>query len=141
MRLLTLTSSLALISLAACATTQDKDMMPMSSACDAASYSVYFDTAETSFDMKASDTLNNIKAAYMGCDLFRIELEGHADSVGSSPSNLKLSEDRAQAVATALGIRGVSADRIRIIPMGERETVFDGNENAYQRKVDIRLVP
>ena len=133
----------AAISLGACASysktdTMDKDM---SSACEMKSYSVYFDTASSNFDTAASNELNNIAAAYKGCDLFRIELEGHADSVGNSPANLKLSEDRAESVLGALSVRGVTADRIRIIPMGERETMMDGTANAAQRKVDVRLIP
>lgn len=39
-------------------------------------------------------------------------IEGHTDSIGTQESNLRLSEQRAEAIKTLLVARGVSADRI-----------------------------
>lgn len=142
MRLLPLMGGAALMSLAACSTfnanNNSKDLANM---CEPATYAVYFGTGKSSFDTGASQTLDDIQMRYTGCDIYRIELEGHADSVGASPANLELSDDRAEAVMSALNVRGVSASRITIIPMGEQEAIMDGDANPFERKVIIRLVP
>jgi len=42
----------------------------------------------------------------------RISVEGHTDNVGAAPLNQRLSEQRADAVASALVTRGVPAERV-----------------------------
>lgn len=109
--------------------------------CEAATYVVYFDDGVSTFDAGASKTLDNIRSEYMLCDLYHIELQGHADSVGDAESNMALSTARAEAVRDALSVRGLSASRVSIIPMGEGETKIDGDPDAFERKVVIRVLP
>ena len=49
-----------------------------------------------------------------------IAVEGHTDSIGSEVSNQQLSERRAESVASALQIAGVSSERITTRGFGER---------------------
>jgi len=75
-----------------------------------------------------------------------VRIGGHADRMawkGNRSSNLALSEDRAAAVARALGALGVKAERIRRTAFGDKRPVDDrATEDAYQRnrRVELRIV-
>ncbi len=73
----------------------------------------------------------------------KIRVEGHTDSRGDAEANLKLSEQRAQAVVDALISMGVDKDRISAMGMGE-DFPIDSNETeegrARNRRVDVILL-
>lgn len=67
-------------------------------------------------------------------------IEGHTDSIGNTEYNLKLSIDRANAVATFLINNGIDSSRIRTFGYGENRPVGDnGTEigRAKNRRVEI----
>lgn len=76
----------------------------------------------------------------------RVAVEGHTDSIGSTSFNQKLSEHRAENVASALENSGVSQARIVARGYGERyplapNTSADGSDNpdgrAKNRRVEV----
>jgi len=73
----------------------------------------------------------------------KIRVEGHTDSRGDAEANLKLSEQRAQAVVDALVSMGVDKERISAMGMGE-DFPIDSNETeegrARNRRVDVILL-
>jgi outer membrane protein OmpA-like peptidoglycan-associated protein len=73
----------------------------------------------------------------------QIRVEGHTDSRGDAEANLKLSEQRAQAVVDALISMGVDKERISAMGMGE-DFPIDSNETeegrARNRRVDVILL-
>lgn len=84
-------------------------------------------------------------AAVLNHELMRdkvIQIEGHADSVGSDEYNLVLSEKRAKAVRDYL-VRAHGADpaRLRYVGKGEREP-FDPSDpaSAVNRRVEFKNV-
>ena len=73
-----------------------------------------------------------------------IDVLGHTDSVGGDEYNQRLSEQRAQAVASYLMARGVSQARIAIRGYGETMPIADnGSEagRAANRRVELKVVP
>ena len=54
-----------------------------------------------------------------------VHLNGHADATGGDVKNLKLSEERVQAVVDALVTFGISRDRIHTDYFGEDRPVCD----------------
>jgi outer membrane protein OmpA-like peptidoglycan-associated protein len=87
-----------------------------------------------------SDVLNNQARGR------RISVEGHTDSVGSEAFNQRLSERRAESVASALENSGVSSQRVTTKGFGERYPVApnqnaDGTDNpsgrAKNRRVEV----
>lgn len=73
-----------------------------------------------------------------------IEVAGHTDSTGSDTFNQQLSERRAASVAAYLVSRGVLADRIIQVGMGEARPIADNaTESGRQlnRRVELTLVP
>ena len=73
-----------------------------------------------------------------------IDVYGYTDTVGSSASNQRLSEQRAQAVANYLISRGVSSARIRWMGFGETNLKVSTGDNVNEpmnRRVEIKIIP
>lgn len=71
-----------------------------------------------------------------------IRIEGHADATGSDAHNLKLSEQRADAVANYLQAQGVKTSRVTEKGYGEAQPVADNSTEAGRRKnrrVDVAV--
>ena len=72
----------------------------------------------------------------------RIIVEGYTDNQGSAVYNEQLSEERAQAVASALTTEGITPDRVQTIgrgkgyPVASKWTAVGRQQN---RRVDIIL--
>ena len=89
-------------------------------------------------------TLNQVAQTLNAYPSTMIDVLGHTDSVGSHEYNQRLSEQRAQAVASYLMARGVSQARIAIRGYGETMPIADnGSESgrAANRRVEIKVVP
>lgn len=72
-----------------------------------------------------------------------IRIEGHTDSTGSTETNLRLSQQRADAVLTALVSLGVDADRITSVGMGEDFPIASNDTEegrSRNRRVDVILL-
>lgn len=81
--------------------------------------------------------MNNVKHfahRMLESQSLKIKVKGHTDERGTPEYNLALGEKRAQSVAQALQIFGVTQDRIEMISYGEEQPV-DGNstEEAWQK--------
>jgi OOP family OmpA-OmpF porin len=72
-----------------------------------------------------------------------IQLEGHTDNLGRADLNLKLSEDRVEAVKKYLTGKGVGKDRIKTKAFGGTQPLSnDGTPEAraLNRRVEIRVL-
>jgi outer membrane protein OmpA-like peptidoglycan-associated protein len=89
-------------------------------------------------------TLNQVAQTLNAYPATMIDVLGHTDSVGSDEYNQRLSEQRAQAVASYLIARGVSQSRIAVRGYGETMPIADnGSEagRAANRRVELKVVP
>lgn len=68
-----------------------------------------------------------------------IEIQGHTDNIGSDDYNLKLGEDRAEAVRRYLSTKGVALHRMSVISYGESAPVAD-NKTRAGRSQNRRVV-
>lgn len=69
-----------------------------------------------------------------------VRIEGHTDGQGEAAANLKLSQQRAEAVAAALAEAGVPRGRIQAVGRGEADPVADDATvagRARNRRVEI----
>ncbi len=64
----------------------------------------------------------------------QVNIEGHTDSVGSEQFNLRLSQQRADAVLAALLDRGVQKSRLQAVGLGEEFPVADNNGEFGRQK-------
>jgi len=74
----------------------------------------------------------------------KIRIEGHTDSSGAEDYNQKLSEQRAQAVKSALIVRNIDPGRLQTIGLGESKPVADNGTEAgrqMNRRVRIVIIP
>ena len=103
---------------------------------------VLFDFNQASLKPGAREKLSKlagIMLAYPG--VYRMEIEGHTDGVGSQDYNQKLSEDRAETVHAYLVKEGIATDRIvavrgfgKIRPVATNDTPEGRQQN---RRVEI----
>ena len=100
---------------------------------DVDSYTLKAETKQQLTDF--SKTLNK----YNDTDVL---IEGHADATGSEDYNLKLSKQRADAVANYLEAQGVKTSRVDEKGYGESQPVADNSTEAGRqknRRVDIAV--
>ncbi len=68
-----------------------------------------------------------------------IEIQGHTDSTGSSEYNMRLGQERADAVRLYLNQKGVALNRLSTISYGETQPV-DSNKSKDGRSKNRRVV-
>jgi outer membrane protein OmpA-like peptidoglycan-associated protein len=88
--------------------------------------------AEAALDAFANQLVQEGRPVY-------IEIQGHTDSVGSEDYNLKLGEQRAEAVRRYLNQTGIPLHRMSVISYGEASPVTD-NKTREGRSQNRRVV-
>ena len=74
----------------------------------------------------------------------RVQIIGHTDSDGHEDANLNLSRTRAEAVRAQLIARGVEAERLTPLGMGEYDPVSDNvtrEGKARNRRIEFLVLP
>jgi OOP family OmpA-OmpF porin len=100
----------------------------------------HFDTAKT--NLRGDAQLNDIAAVMKACPNAHLTIAGYTDNVGSEPSNMQLSRNRANAVASALVADGVSRDRITCEGYGDKDPIADNDTEdgrSQNRRVAMQL--
>ncbi|RZJ49505.1 MAG: OmpA family protein, partial [Chryseobacterium sp.] len=67
-------------------------------------------------------------------------LEGRTDAKGAEAYNLKLSRERAAAVVAALDARGVDANALKSVGVGEAKATVSEKASDAERQVDRKVV-
>jgi outer membrane protein OmpA-like peptidoglycan-associated protein len=82
------------------------------------------------------------KVLILNTDL-KIEIQGYTDILGSEERNQKLSLDRAVAVMNYLIAKGVKADRLKAVGLGEKNPVGDNKKESgrkLNRRIEFKIV-
>ena len=101
---------------------------------------VLFDTGKAELKSGSQRSLDQIAAFLNENPERKVQIEGFTDSQGSDEFNQQLSQNRADAVATAIIRRGIAADRVRALGYGEEFPVAsNGSPGSRQlnRRVEI----
>ena len=102
---------------------------------------VLFVTAKAELLPIAKDRLNEVAKSLKELDDDKlVSIEGFTDSRGSDDTNMKLSQDRANAVRDYLTSQGVKAEKLRAIGRGEANPVASTERaegRANNRRVEI----
>ncbi|MCR2746732.1 OmpA family protein [Limnobacter parvus] len=99
---------------------------------------VLFATGQSNLNAGADADLNKLYEFMNNNPESRLAIEGHTDNVGSSQSNMELSESRAFTVSTFLQSKGISNRRLSVQGMGESSPVA-GNDSASGRQLNRRV--
>ena len=105
-------------------------------------YGIYFDFDSATLKPESTETLEQILQAVQSRPALKLTIEGHTDSQGSDEYNLKLSQQRAQAVVDWLVQKGVEASRLEAKGYGESRPEADNSRpdgRALKRRVEIAV--
>jgi len=107
---------------------------------------VTFATGSSAINQTFRDTLDKVAASLKQYPNSIVDVYGYTDSTGSDSFNQRLSEQRAQAVASYLISQGVASSRIKWQGFGEDSRYFKGDNatdygRALNRRVEIKIVP
>lgn len=101
---------------------------------------VFFDFDSAALLPEAGATLDNVVQNISVCGWSSLSVIGHTDQAGTDQYNVALSQQRADAVATALRGRNVGRTRIDVGARGEsnpRVPLPDGTRSPQNRRVEI----
>lgn len=102
-----------------------------------------FPQGKAVIDPKSFDELDEVAQMMKENSKMIIQLEGHTDNQGSSKANLKLSEDRVEAVKKYLVTKGIAKDRIRTKALGGSQPLSNEmtqQARALNRRVEMRIL-
>jgi outer membrane protein OmpA-like peptidoglycan-associated protein len=104
---------------------------------------VYFDTGSARLRPDAKTQLDTFAGALASDPNARVAINGYTDNVGSADSNMRLSQERADAVKADLVSQGIPADHLTIQGNGEENPVGDNATNegrGSNRRVSVVIV-
>jgi OOP family OmpA-OmpF porin len=88
------------------------------------------------------ELLENIKSTTQSCPNAKFEVSGHTDSTGKLNFNMKLSQQRAQAVVDHLVSLGLDASSLTATGYGPNRPIADNNTDqgrALNRRIEFKL--
>jgi outer membrane protein OmpA-like peptidoglycan-associated protein len=102
-----------------------------------------FPQGKAVIDPKSFDELDEVAQMMKENSKMIIQLEGHTDNQGSSKANLKLSEDRVEAVKKYLVSKNIAKDRIKTKALGGSQPLSNEmtqEARALNRRVEMRVL-
>jgi outer membrane protein OmpA-like peptidoglycan-associated protein len=107
-------------------------------------YGIYFDTDKSAIKPESTPTLEEVASLLKIDGGLKLEVSGHTDNTGEKVHNLKLSEDRAQAVVKALTTSyGIDGKRLVAKGYGDTKPVAPNTSDdnkAKNRRVELRKI-
>jgi len=99
---------------------------------------VHFAPTKATILADSNALLAEVVDAIIKNDIKRIRVEGHTDNKGSKSGNLKLSQDRAQAIVDHLVASGIDRNRLEAVGYGETRPIAP-NLTARGRELNRRV--
>jgi outer membrane protein OmpA-like peptidoglycan-associated protein len=114
--------------------TRVHDARLLRSACETITRQVYFASNASALDATSleiiEDAVRDIRRG--ACNVSRVSIVGHTDTVGAAARNIELSLDRAEVVRDALVTRGIDAALIAAEGGGEERLVHRTADNVSE---------
>ncbi|MCO4745500.1 MAG: OmpA family protein [Proteobacteria bacterium] len=105
---------------------------------------VQFDLGKATLRAESSEILEEVAATLLANNrVARVEVQGHTDPTGGNVVNLKLSQQRAEAVVAALVARGVAPERLVARGFGSTLAIADNDSEdgrALNRRVQFEIL-
>jgi OmpA-OmpF porin, OOP family len=106
-----------------------------------AAKNIYFATGSAKLLKKSFPNLDTVVMIMKGNDKIMLEIEGHTDSQGKEPKNVKLSDARAKAVMAYLKKKGIAAAKMSAKGFGSSVPVADNTTKegrSQNRRVELK---
>ena len=100
---------------------------------------VTFDFNKARLSANAQTILDTIAPAFLGQATLNVEIAGHTDSIGSAAANLKLSQQRAEAVRNYLISRGAKPAQLQAKGYGKTQPLINPEKTADDRERNRRV--
>lgn len=104
---------------------------------------ITFAPSSANIEASAAETVDKIAEIMRDCSDVRMEIAGYTDSQGREEMNLALSQNRAQAVLSALLSRRILTSNLSAVGYGEASPIADnGTEEGREanRRIEFRLL-
>jgi outer membrane protein OmpA-like peptidoglycan-associated protein len=104
---------------------------------------IYFKVASAELLQESVPELEKIEAFMKNNPTIAVEIAGHTSSEGNDDYNLKLSQDRANAIKSWLTGKGISEKRIKTVGYGKNKPVADNSTEdgrKLNRRVEFRII-
>jgi outer membrane protein OmpA-like peptidoglycan-associated protein len=109
---------------------------------------IYYDFNKSAIRTGDTRELESLAQMMLKYPAMTIELQSHTDARGTDDYNMELATRRGESVRDFLLLRGVSADRVHLKPMGEgqlRNHCKDGvtctdDEHQKNRRTEIKIL-
>jgi OOP family OmpA-OmpF porin len=101
---------------------------------------INFDTSKATIKPQSQPTVDQIVLLLKDNPDLKVSIEGHTDNIGKPAMNMTLSQQRADAVKSAVVKQGVSADRMTTKGWGQDKPMADNRTEegrAKNRRVEI----
>jgi peptidoglycan-associated lipoprotein len=95
---------------------------------------VYFDFDSYTIKDEYRGLIEANAKALAGAKAKRMTVEGHTDERGGREYNLALGQKRAETVARAMSLLGVSADQVEAVSFGKERPAAQGSDEAAWAK-------
>lgn len=100
---------------------------------------VQFETGKAQLSAKSFNLLNQVAAVLRNhSEIERVRVEGHTDSQGARAANLRLSQERADAVKAYLEAQGIAGSRLEAKGYGP-DKPLGSNSSAKGREINRRV--
>jgi outer membrane protein OmpA-like peptidoglycan-associated protein len=104
-------------------------------------YGIYFDTGKADIKPESDAAIAEIAKLLTNNGALKVYVVGHTDNVGSFDANMKLSKDRADAVARVLTSKhSIAADRLKAYGVSSLSPVTSNDTDegrAKNRRVEL----
>lgn len=104
---------------------------------------VYFDTGKSTLRSESFKEIDELAEFLLLKKSMVIEIAGHTDNVGQKDANLKLSQDRANAVRDYLIKKGVKPANVQAKGYGDSQPVATNDTDAGKqrnRRTEVRII-
>jgi OmpA-OmpF porin, OOP family len=104
---------------------------------------IFFDLNKATIRSVSHALLNEVAAALRDNPTIRVRIEGHTDSSGSLRRNMKLSQDRADAVRAYLVAQGIDRERMETRGFGPSVAIADNRTQEgrdQNRRVEFVII-
>jgi outer membrane protein OmpA-like peptidoglycan-associated protein len=102
-----------------------------------------FEQGKAVINSQSFQQLDELVAMMKDSPKVEIQLEGHTDNIGNPEANLKLSQQRVDAVKKYITTRGVNKNRVKTKAFGGSQPVAKENTEAARaknRRVEMRVL-